>query len=139
MNVVLDASVLAKAVVAEHDSDHALKLLEAHSEGKIELVAPALILYEVGNVLWRHKMDAKTLCTYLTHLLSLGIELLDLHREQKILVDACELSKTRGITFYDASYLAVAKARNIKLVTVDEELKKKAGEFIISFEALELL
>jgi predicted nucleic acid-binding protein len=138
MKVVLDASVLAKAMVNERDSDRALKLLEAHSEGKIELVAPALILYEVGNVLRGHKMGAKTLCTYLTHLLSLGIELLDLHREQEVLVCACELSKTRDITFYDASYLAVAKARNIKLVTADEELKKKAGDAIIPFEALEI-
>lgn len=138
MKVVLDASILAKAIVKEHDSDRALKLLEAHSEGKIELVAPALILYEVGNVLWRHKMDARTLCTYLTHFLSLGIELLDLHHEQEILEGACELSKTREITFYDACYLAVAKVRNINLVTADEELKEKAGDAIIPFEALEI-
>lgn len=138
MKVALDASVLAKAVVKERDSDRALKLLEAQSEGKIELVAPALILYEVGNVLRRHKMDAKTLRTYLTHLLSLGIDLLDLHREQEVLACACELSKTRNLTFYDASYLAVAKALNIKLVTVDDELKKKAGDAIIPFEALEI-
>jgi predicted nucleic acid-binding protein len=90
------------------------------------------------NVLQEQKVGAKTLCTYLTHLLSLGIVLLDLHREQEVLVGSSVLSKSRAITFYDASYLALAKPRKINQVTADEVLKKKAGGFNIPVEALEI-
>jgi predicted nucleic acid-binding protein len=137
MKFVIDASVLAKVVVKEKDSDKALKLMEAHTDGKIELSAPSLIIYEVGNVLWRHKMDAKSLFAYIRNLLSLGIKLVDLHAEEELLEETCEISKIKDLTFYDASYLSVAEVLNTRLVTVDKEMMRKAGEYVISMDEVE--
>ncbi|MDY6966175.1 MAG: type II toxin-antitoxin system VapC family toxin [Halobacteriota archaeon] len=138
MKFVIDASVLAKVVVKERDSDKALKLIEAHTDGKIELIAPSIIIYEVGNVLWRHKMDAKSMHMYIVNILSLGIKLVDPHSEKELLEETCEISKIKGLTFYDASYVSTAKSLKIKLVTVDKEMMRKAGEYVISMDEIEI-
>ena len=49
--LVVDASVAVKWFNPEPFRDKALKIRESFVEGKIQLEAPALLLYELGNVL----------------------------------------------------------------------------------------
>ena len=44
----------------------------------------------------------------------------------EILEDALRLAMRLGVTVYDASYLAVARAANAQIVTVDEPLLRAA-------------
>lgn len=123
---VVDASVILKWVVGdEHETDHdkARNLLLAWMHGSIELAAPTLWVYEVGNFLGRRfpedageKMDL---------LINLGIRSKEPAREMYALCFGW--MKEYGVTFYDASYLAVALEMQASLVTADEKFVNKMG------------
>lgn len=50
--------------------------------------------------------------------------------EAKDLPEVADLAAKEQITFYDASYIMVAKSRNLTLVTVDEQLRKVASKYV---------
>jgi predicted nucleic acid-binding protein len=50
---VIDASVAIKWLLPEEGRDLALGLQNEYQEGAIDLIAPELIVSEIGNVLWR--------------------------------------------------------------------------------------
>jgi predicted nucleic acid-binding protein len=123
-NYVMDASVILKWVIGnERESDHkqAMALLETWSEGDIELSAPILWQYEVGNFLGRslqeEAMDKMNL------LLNLNIR--NVAFTSGMWRQCFSWMKQKNITFYDASYLAVAFEVQGTLITADE---KFAGE-----------
>jgi len=50
---VVDASVAARLLLIEDLSDKAGLLLESFRDETVELKAPKLVTYEVGNILWK--------------------------------------------------------------------------------------
>jgi len=52
-NVVVDSSVVIKWFVVEPYSDEARKILDGYKAGDINLLAPDLIISEVGNIVWK--------------------------------------------------------------------------------------
>ena len=123
-NYVVDASVILKWVLGnERESDHeqAMALLETWTEGDIELSAPILWQYEVGNFLGRilqeEAMDKMNL------LLNLNIR--NVSFTNGMWRQCFSWMRQKSITFYDASYLAVAFEVQGTLITADE---KFAGE-----------
>jgi len=123
-NYVVDASVILKWVLGnERESDHeqAMALLETWTEGDIELSAPILWQYEVGNFFGRslkeEAMDKMNL------LLNLNIR--SMAFTEGMWNQCFTWMRQKSITFYDASYLAVAFEVQGSLVTADE---KFAGE-----------
>jgi predicted nucleic acid-binding protein len=121
---VVDASVILKWVIGdpkEPDQDLAISLLNIWMTGDLELVAPTLWKYEVGNFLGRQlsenaieKMDI---------LFDLQIRTIDL---TPTMYQRCfEWMKNHGITFYDAAYLALACELPGILVTADKKLVNK--------------
>jgi predicted nucleic acid-binding protein len=122
--VVPDASVILKWVLdAEDEPGHAAasRLLERWQRREISLAVPPLWLYEVGNVLClKRPADA---AEALAALCDLGFSEVPLSREliQRIVV----LAQNHGVTFYDASYLAVAEERNAVLVTADSKFFRR--------------
>lgn len=118
---VIDASVLAKVIVKEKNSNKAIKIMERHIKGEILLTAPSLILYEIGNILWKKKMGSKLMYEYIKNILGLGIKIFEL--DEKIIKNACKIANRNGLTFYDALYIALAIALKTKLITADKKLK----------------
>ena len=51
--IVVDASVVVKWLVPEPEREQALHLLGLYKEERVDLIAPYLLISEVGNVLWR--------------------------------------------------------------------------------------
>jgi predicted nucleic acid-binding protein len=121
---VLDASVILKFVLGdqqEPDQEKALHLLNAWADGTVELTAPTLWQYEVGNFLGRQlpqeameKMDL---------LLNLAIPAMDLN--ESAFGQCFSWMKQDQVTFYDASYLAVAFEIEGTLITADESFVRK--------------
>jgi predicted nucleic acid-binding protein len=121
---VVDASVILKWVVGddrEPDQDKAVKLLNTWVEGGVELSAPTLWQYEVGNFLGRElpgeaeeKMDL---------LLSLNIKTMDL--TDRIFHRCFYWMRKKNLSFYDLSYLAVAFEIEATLITADQTFVKK--------------
>jgi len=127
--LVVDASVIAKCFIAEDDSDKAFELMVAHSEGRLALSAPSLIVYELGNVFWRHpQISPEKAYTFIEKFLDLQIDLVDIWTDNELLKAACTTAKTRDVTFYDASYLSLAEKEKARLVTADEDITARAED-----------
>jgi len=123
--VVPDASVLLKWVLAsqdEEDRDRALELRERWLSGDCTIVLPSLWLFEVGNIVGAKQPD---LADELMQIL------IDYRFEEEpasqFYFKALELMRTFKVTFYDASYHAVALSRGGVLVTADSHYCRKTS------------
>ena len=121
---IIDASVILKWVLGEEnegDQSVALKILDTWATGLAELVAPSLWQYEVGNFLGRELRHEAT--EKMNLLLDLGIQSVDLNNS---IIERCfAWMEQHDVTFYDASYLAVAFEIQGTLITADEKFCRK--------------
>ncbi|MFQ6077086.1 MAG: type II toxin-antitoxin system VapC family toxin [Candidatus Bathyarchaeia archaeon] len=132
MSYVIDASVAAKLFIVEDDSDKAVELVDAHAKGYLSLSAPTLIVYELGNVFWKHpQITPERAHAFIKRFLNLQISLQNVYLDDDLLRSACELSESRGVTFYDASYMAMTERNRIKMLTADEEIHDKAPDITV--------
>lgn len=117
-SVVVDASALA-AIAFEEDEgrDVAMRLAD------VELIAPALLRYEMANTCRKKIIRNPDLRDKLLHqhTLSLAIKV-DTHEVDHDATLA--LAAQLGLSAYDASYLWLARHLRIELVTLDERLQK---------------
>ncbi len=124
---VVDASVILKWIVGserEPDQEIAMRILDVWSHNKISILAPSLWKYEVGNFVGRViPDDAEEKMQYLQDLNIKSIELTD-----KACFMCLNWMKTKDVTFYDASYLAVAFLADAVLLTADEKFVRKMNE-----------
>lgn len=124
---VVDASVILKWVLGderEADQDKARELLSAWVEGRIDLTVPKLWQYEVGSFLGREVPEQAN--EKMKLLLSLGIRSMDLNAD--MCFQCFTWMKKNRVTFYDASYLAVAYEIKATLITAGERFIKKMGK-----------
>lgn len=129
---VVDSSVVAKCFITEDYSDKAIDAVESHTRGVLSFSAPSLIMYELGNVFWRHpQVTSEKTYTFFEKFLSLQIDLVDIWSDIDLLRNVCDISKARNVTFYDASYLALAEKNRTKLITADEDMCRKAPDFTV--------
>ena len=128
MNVVVDASVLLKWVLPgadEGEVPQANAIAAAALTDRLSLAVPDLWYYEVGNILARRVPErADALLRHLDTLLAPWSR--PLAAETQTL--AFGLVRRHGVTFYDASYHALAIAGKATLVTADARYVNKAGE-----------
>ena len=129
---VIDASVVAKCFIVEDYSEKALEVINAHVEGHLSLTAPSLLVYELGNVFWKHPQirDEKAY-GFIEKLLDFQIGLVDIWSDSKLLKNACAISRTRNLTFYNSCYLAMVERDGAKLLTADEYLRNKALNLVV--------
>jgi predicted nucleic acid-binding protein len=115
---VVDASVVVKWLIPEEHSAEAVRLLEEH-----ELIAPDLVLPEVGNIFWkmqrRGEMDPEEA---LSALETLTPPPFVMHPSEKLLPSAYLLAAHHDRTVYDSLYLALAVASETRMVTADRKL-----------------
>jgi len=114
--LVLDASVLVKWFrrQGEGDLDAALAIRTAFQEGALLLFAPPLLNLELINLAgrrWRWNEDR-------LRGLASALSLLNLQLVEPEL-DRVATWTGRGLTAYDAAYVAVAEAGGLHLITAD--------------------
>lgn len=120
---VIDASVLIKWFIIEvEDRQQALKIKEDHVNKIIQLVMPSACLYETLNTLGRKTPAMAPLI--LSEILMLNIEEYHLNLENSCRALSI-MQKFSGVSFYDASYHAIAIENNGIFVTADENYYKK--------------
>lgn len=124
MELVVDASVVAKWFLAEEKRRKAEALRKNHLEKKIKLAVPALLFFELANLLITKKavspMKAKKgLATLLE--MKIGFFLF----EEADLGFWMNQARKRNISAYDASYIALAKRLNCEFITADKKLYEK--------------
>ena len=122
---VLDASVVIKWFRAEGERnvDAARALRRSFEAGQLIAFAPPLLRLEIVNVAGRRwRWDEPSLVDLATALDGLGFEL-----TEPELVRVAHWT-ARGLTAYDAAYVAVAEALGTSLVTDDDLIVEIASE-----------
>jgi len=127
---VVDASVAFKWTQPgnkEPGAGPAMVLLQEHLEGRTRLHVPSLLFYELANglVLGRAKPPIDIVEQALGWLFSLSLNVVPPAPEAMIV--AARLSRDRGMTLYDATYVALATSLECELLTADGRLARRAS------------
>lgn len=135
--VVVDTSVVFKWYRQTDDEEHvaqALALLNDHLDGLTALSAPDLLIYELGNLLsLKREYVSEPPVTILRRTLLLELQI---HPIDQLLAErALAAAERYGVTFYDASFLALAGILRCPFITADRKLYRSAS----SFPKIELL
>lgn len=123
--VVLDASVVLKwfHVEGERNVEAAAKLREQFEAGDLRVAAPSLLWLEILNVAARRwRWSGSQLDSLAKTLPDLGFELVE--------PDPRGIARwaAKGLTAYDAAYVAVAEEAGLSLVTDDRGIVEVAAE-----------
>jgi predicted nucleic acid-binding protein len=127
MKFLLDASTVIQ-VIKGYEEEKTLRLLG-------ENCILDLTRYEVGNALWKEHTLHRTIgaaefreALELFRSITLRTKILSIGAHE--LVDAAEVAQKERMTFYDASYIVVAKTHDLTLVTEDTHLAKAASKHV---------
>jgi predicted nucleic acid-binding protein len=116
MPLVVDASALGAVAFDEPEGPE----IEAHLQGET-LVAPALIDLELISIALKKVRRGEAPLIKVAALLAVALRL----PIEKVTVPGDEvfaLAERTGLSSYDASYLWLARSRDIELVTLDRQL-----------------
>ncbi len=117
MVVVVDASVAAKWLVAEPDSEIATMLLD----GSFDLQAPRLLVSEIGNMLWRMAVNGSIEEYEAARLAAALLDMpLQWRDDERTCVEAVRIAVELGHPAYDCMYLALALLIGSQVVTADK-------------------
>lgn len=134
-NVVIDSSVIIKWLNQdkEENIDSANRLLDDALEGKVELLAPELAKYEVGNtLLFSKRLSSKQGFEVLKQFYTLPINFIT--EPEELAKQTYDLAFNLGITYYDASFISLAKQYGATLVT--ENIKHQGKSKGITVKSL---
>jgi predicted nucleic acid-binding protein len=108
-------------------------IFRAIKENNVEILVDnytlGLARYELGNIIWKDcvlqakisEQEAKGMAKTIKHILGIMKIIETVGYEEEVLEDAMKYK----ITFYDAAYAHLAKAKDLKLITEDARLIKK--------------
>jgi predicted nucleic acid-binding protein len=123
--IVADASVVSKWFVPETASDIAVLLRDGHAEGRLRLLAPSLMPYEVANALRYHPaMTSERLREAVRALFDLQVHLV--RPSPELLEPAAAFALQEKLTLYDACYAVLADRHSCPLVTEDSRLLRSS-------------
>ena len=124
MSVVLDASVITKLLVEEPGSAAVRELVATTPT----LIAPELVLAEVGNALWRRVRLGGMQADAAAELFRAVPAIVTvLHALAPLSPRALAISLARNHPIYDCYYIALALREAVPLATADRRLAKLAA------------
>lgn len=123
-NYIIDASaVLAVLLSDEATSKESQKLLQIIVTPENNFYAPKLLEFEVCNGLksafLSKRITQESLEKILDNLNRIPIIIFDIDRNKVV-----KLAINKNISFYDASYLYLARTKSYQLLTLDKRIKK---------------
>ena len=124
MITVVDASVALKFQFHDEEATGAAALLLAHYvEGKIDLIAPTLLPYEIVSAIHvainRKRIEESVGYKAVSYLISLGIRL---HQFDELIEATFKLARKHGLSPYDCCYVALAERMKCDFITGDKRL-----------------
>jgi predicted nucleic acid-binding protein len=122
MPVVVDASAIGAIAFGEPDAP----TIRAHLAGET-LLAPALIDYELMNIAVKKARKRPETAGQLAVGLAAALTL-PLSRVAVPGLEVLALAAETGLTAYDASYLWLARSRDVELVTLNKTLGRLAAD-----------
>ena len=132
MSYVVDASVASRFLLVEDLSDRAELVLDDFLEGGLDLRSPELVVYEVGNTLWRSVKEGfvslEEAAEKFSYFLELRINSISLSRAEHR--EVLEWSVKNNSTYYDSVYVKSCMKVGGTLLTADDVLYKKSRETV---------
>jgi len=123
MRFVVDASVAAKWLVREADSDKAEALLIQWKQGDFDLLAPEIVLAEIGSMIWKKSlrglMPPDAALEVYEKFMRVSLPLAPIH---DLAGPALKLALQYRHSVYDGLYVALAQMTGWRLITADEKL-----------------
>lgn len=116
--IIVDTSVIIKWLNDQNEEriEQADKILKDVQNNKVVLYSTELAKYEIGNVLLlKKRFTVPESKLVLSKLLILPIEFIKLTDE--LAYDTYRIARELDITYYDASFIALAKQQEAELVT----------------------
>jgi predicted nucleic acid-binding protein len=126
--VVVDTSLVLKWILKETDSDKAVALLIQWGNEQVEMFAPALLAYEVANILYQDVRKGKYTINVaresLMDVVMKGI-VFDFSADLALSMRAMEFAHWFNLpASYDSHYLALAEREECELWTADRRLQR---------------
>ena len=136
VKLVVDTSVMVKWLnqIREQNLEQANRILAQALDGKVEMIAPELAKYEIGNILlFSKKLSTSEVNFSLATLYSLPITFVS--ESEDLAMETFSLAHKAGITYYDASFLSLAKKYSAALVTENTKHQKSSlGVKVVSLK-----
>lgn len=133
--VVVDSSIILKWLNQKDELylDQAEAVLQDAREGEIQLLAPELAKYEIGNVLLiRKKLSQEQIEETFNFFFALPIQFFPDSFE--LANSSYKIGQQAKITYYDAAFLALAKQEDATLVT--DNIKHQGKSITVKVIAL---
>ena len=126
--VVVDTSLVLKWILKEADSDKAIALLIQWGNEQVEMFAPALLAYEVANILYQDvrkgKYSIDRARESLKDVVTKGI-VFDFSADLALSMRALDFAYRFNLpASYDSHYLALAEREECELWTADRRLQR---------------
>ena len=129
--LVVDASVAVKwHLLDEEDADTALALFDDFVEGRVDLLAPDQIRYEVASSITVATLGRQPRLPRVEGEAALAEFLrirIHLHADDALIPAAFDVVHRHGCAFYDALYLALAQREEAAFITADRKLHQRIG------------
>jgi predicted nucleic acid-binding protein len=127
---VVDASVVLAWCFPDENSALAKRVAQMFKEGE-SAIAPSFWPHEVLNALLagekRKRISGRLVQTFLTDLAALPI-VLQPSPAESVFEQVQTLCREHSLTAYDAAYLDLAKANDLPLATLDEDLVRACAK-----------
>jgi predicted nucleic acid-binding protein len=127
---VVDASVAARFLLVEEFSDKAEWLLQRFHDGAVELKAPGLVRYEVGNSLWKavkqRLIDIHEASQKFSQFIKLKLDCVELDEQDCLSV--LTWAARNDATYYDSVYVKACEKTGAILLTADDALYERASK-----------
>lgn len=113
-------------------------IFQAIIENKVSVLAGNYTLklakYELGNLVWKRRALMKDLereeCKKLMEIIKGTLNLMEVLDIECHEAEVAELAESLNLTFYDASYIFLAKSKGMPLVTEDKDIKNRVRDYI---------
>lgn len=120
---IVDSSAILSYILPDEVLPISIKsTIKKFTNDKVELLAPTVLRYEVGNALKssvrQKRLDQIKASKIYSNFLILPIQYLSPNHH-----DTLDLSLRYDLSFYDASYLSLALEKNLSLLTLDKKLQ----------------
>ena len=129
--VTLDASALVRAFALQEPRDEAFDWLVAVHEGRVRAIAPELLFAEVANTLLMYARAGSVELATAQQLLDGAVRLpIVTFPLRELAPAALTVASARGLSAYDACYVALAEQAGVPLLTADGRAAAAAADSI---------
>lgn len=131
-SIVVDTSVVIKLVLEEERSAHAVSLYDDAARNGALLVAPSLLLAEVGNAIYqRYRRGAFTLEESDEALARFARLRIEVAWDQELYQHAFAFARDHRLpAIYDSHFVVLARSLNAECWTDDQRLLNSIGQFV---------